>query len=114
MSRYQDIFTDVIVKDVLISGLAEDEIKREVLGWSGLDESSMEETVSFIEAKEMAREALNRHSSTNAISTYQQNKKAGKREVEKVNCQSCRIEIDKFSKRAVPDKRRWQESSTGQ
>ena len=90
-------FTDVIVKDVLISGLAEDEIKREVLGWSSLDKSSMEETVSFIEAKEMAREALNRHSSTNAISSYQQNKKTGKKESEKINCQTCRTQIEKFS-----------------
>ena len=90
-------FTDIIVKDVLISGLAEDEIKREVLGWAGLDESSMEETVSFIETKEMAREALNRHSSTNAISSYRQNRKSGKRDPEKANCQTCHVEMDKFS-----------------
>lgn len=90
-------FTDIIVKDVLISGLAEDEIKREVLGWSGLDASTMEETVSFIEAKEMAREALNRHSTTNAISSYRQNKKVAKKDPDKVNCQSCNVEIEKFS-----------------
>ena len=57
----------------------------------------MEETVSFIEAKEMAREALNRHSSANAISTYRQNKKIVRKETEKVNCQTCHTEIDKFS-----------------
>ena len=54
-------FTEIIAKDVLIFGLAEDEMKREVLGWPGLDRSTVKETVSFIEAKEMARDALNRH-----------------------------------------------------
>jgi len=90
-------FTDVIVKDVLISGLAEDEIKREVLGWAGLDASTMEETVSFLEAKEMAREALNRQSSTNAISSYRQSKRHGKKDSGKINCQSCNVEMEKFT-----------------
>jgi len=71
-------FTDIIAKDVLISGLAEDEVKREVLGWPGLDKSTIEETVSFIEAKEMARDALNRHSATNAISSYRTKTKPSK------------------------------------
>lgn len=62
-------------KDVLISDIAEDEIKREVLGWSGLDASTIDETVSFIEAKEIAREALQTHSTTNGISSYRQKSK---------------------------------------
>jgi len=90
-------FTNVIAKDVLISGLAEDEIKREVIGWAGLDKSTIEETVSFIEAKEMAREALNRHSSTNSISSYRQKNKATKKENQHTNCQSCNIEMDRYS-----------------
>ena len=40
-----------MAKDVLISELAEDEIKREVLGRPGIDANTIEETVSFIEAK---------------------------------------------------------------
>ena len=31
-------FTDTIVKDVLITGLSDDDIKREVLGWADLDD----------------------------------------------------------------------------
>jgi len=31
-------FTDIIAKDVMISGLVDDEVKREVLGWHDLDE----------------------------------------------------------------------------
>ena len=79
-------FTDVIIKDVLISGPAEGEIKREVLGWARLGVSSMEETVSFLEAKEMGRVALNRHPSTNVIFFYQQNKKHGKKDLSKITC----------------------------
>ena len=45
----------------------------------------------------MAREALNRHSSTNVISSYQQTKKHGKKDLRKINCQSCNVEIQKFS-----------------
>lgn len=68
-------FTSIFVSDMLISGLPEDQIKGEVLGWAGLDASSMEETVLFLEAREIAREAINRHSSTN--------KKDGKKDLSK-------------------------------
>ena len=71
-------------------------IKREVLEWAGLDGSSMEETVSFLEAKENVREALNRHSSINVISSYQRNKKHGNEDLNKMNCQLCNVEFTKF------------------
>ena len=63
-------FIDVIAKDVFISGLAGDEVKREVLGWHDLDNKTAEETVTHVEAKEMARDALNKHFTTGAISAY--------------------------------------------
>jgi hypothetical protein len=91
-------FTNMIAKDVLISGLADDEVRREVLGWPALDDSNIEATVSFIEAKEMAREALNRHSTANAISSYHRQKNAGKKDnPERSNCQNCHVAMDKFS-----------------
>ena len=51
-------FTNTIVKYVLVNGLADAEIRREVLGWKLLDESSLTDTVAFIEQKEMARNAV--------------------------------------------------------
>ena len=51
-------FTNVMGKDVLISGLADEDIKRDVLGLPDLDCKSLEDTVSFVEAKEMARDAV--------------------------------------------------------
>ena len=91
-------FTDIIAKDVLLlSGLAEDEVKREVLGWASLDLNTIEETVSFIEAKEMARDALNRHSSNNAISAHRSKNKLGRKDNQRSNCQSCNVSMEKFS-----------------
>ena len=51
-------FTDTIVKYVLVNSLANAEIRREVLGWKLLDESSLSDAVAFIEQKEMARDAF--------------------------------------------------------
>ena len=53
-------FTYIIVKDVMIAGLVDEEIKKEVLGWASLDEKDVDAMVTLIEAKEMARDALNR------------------------------------------------------
>ena len=87
-------FADIIVKDVLISGLADDDIKREVLGWAELDQKKVQDTVTFVEAKEMARDALSKQS-VGAVSTY-------KREVnipgskEMMKCKRCKINTAKF------------------
>ena len=44
-------FTDVIVKDVIVAGLVDDEIRKDVLGWTELDQSSVDQVVTFIEGK---------------------------------------------------------------
>ena len=96
----QDVnFTDVIVKDVMIAGIADDEVKREVLGWHELDDRSPEETVTFFESKEMARDALNKHSSTNAsVSSYKrQNKSKDNQSSQKTKCRDCHSEMDKMT-----------------
>ena len=35
-------FTDIMVKDVVISGLADEDVKKEVLGWSDLDNKTLD------------------------------------------------------------------------
>ena len=54
----------------MISGLGDDDIKREVLGWAELDQKKVQDTVTFVEAKEMARDALSKQS-VGAVSTYE-------------------------------------------
>ncbi len=39
----------MFVKDVLIAGIADDDIKKEVLGWADLDSKTVEETVTKTE-----------------------------------------------------------------
>ena len=60
-------FTDEIVKGVLVSGLSDDDIRKEVLGWSELDTKTVKETVTFIESTEMARDALTKQIQTSGI-----------------------------------------------
>ena len=88
-------FTNIMVKDVVISGLVDDDLKREVLGWPDLDEKSLEDTISFIEAKEMARDALDKGPTNAGISGYKKGKNEGKSSV-KISCKTCKKEIDKY------------------
>ncbi len=98
-------FTNVIVKDVLINGLADEEIKKDVLGWIELDTKGVEDVVSFVESKEMARDALlNKHSTpaAAAVSSYRKEQRSGKpkEKSEKLkgsfSCPTCNVEVDKF------------------
>ena len=80
-------FTDEIVKDVLISGLSDDDIRKDVLGWSELDTKTVNDTVIFVESKEMARDALTKQI-TNASITQKSTKR---------KCRNCNIEIERFT-----------------
>ena len=69
-------YTTHQIKDVLVVGLNDPEIQREVLGWPELDKKSVAETVAFIESKEMARNAMSHSSSsTNAVNSSYRNLK---------------------------------------
>ena len=91
-------FTDIIVRDVLITGLVDEDIRKEVLGWEELDNKDINEVVRFIEAKEMARDALTKAPVSNAsISTYKKlGNKFGKKSSEKICCSGCHEETDKY------------------
>ena len=90
-------FTNVMVKDVVISGLVDEEIKKEVLGWSDLDEKSIEETITFIEAKEMARDAMSKAPIAAGVSSYKMLGTASdKKPATKVKCKICKSEIEKL------------------
>ena len=69
-------YTHEVIKDMLVTGLADSEIRRDVLGWQELDAKTVLETVTFIESKEMARNALLQCSSgtMNAMSHYKKQK----------------------------------------
>ena len=51
-------YTEDIVKYVVISGIVDEDIKKDVLGHPDLDTRSLNETISLIENKEMAVRAM--------------------------------------------------------
>ena len=51
-------YTDYVIKDVLISGISDLDIRRDVLGTIDIIESGVKEVIALIEGKEMARNAL--------------------------------------------------------
>ena len=89
-------FTDIMVKDVVISGLADEDVKKDVLGWSDLDNKTLDETITFIEAKEMARDAMSKGPIAAGLSTYKKSKAESAAKSPKSSCKSCKTEIDKF------------------
>ena len=91
-------FTDVLVKDVLVTGLVDEDIRRDVFGWSELDTKDVQETVGFIEGKEMAREALNQKPAVSGLSAYKHQQRVEDiNKSLKTNCNECNAEMDKFS-----------------
>ena len=87
------------MKDVLIEVLSDNDIKQEVIGWTDVDDKTVEETVSFVEGKEMARNAMNNSSVAAPLSSYKKldrpDSKNPPKEKAKIRCPSCNIETDK-------------------
>ena len=53
-------YTDHMIRDTLLNGIADDEIRREILGGRRLLTRALNEIVALVEAKEMARNAVPR------------------------------------------------------
>ena len=95
-------FTSMIVKYVLVNGLSDAEIRREVLGWKLLDESSLAETVAFIEQKEMARDAFKGEAAAVKTGYRKQHVTSSPSDEAKlrkrVKCEGCDSQINQFAR----------------
>ena len=71
-------YTSSVVKDVLVAGIADSEIRKDVLGWAELDSKDDKGVVSFVESKEMAQSAWAgaQTSGTAGLSAYKKGSKA--------------------------------------
>ena len=67
-------YTDAIIRDVILNGLYDDDIRREVLGTTKILEKPINEVIALVESKEMARNALP-SPSISALSSLQQQRK---------------------------------------
>ena len=63
-------YTEDIVKLVLLNGLVDEDIRKEVLGATDIDSKSLNDTVCLIDSKETASRALTTESPTVAASSY--------------------------------------------
>ena len=62
-------YCDEIVKQVVISGIADKDIKKEVLGVAGIDGKNLAETLAVIEDKETAARSVEESASSSAAMT---------------------------------------------
>lgn len=63
-------YTDDIVKLALLNGLADDEIRRDVLGTTDIDDRSLADTVALIDSRETAARAISAEGTRVAASAY--------------------------------------------
>ena len=80
----------------MVTGLADEDIRKEVLGWGSLDEKDVNETISFIEAKEMVQDAMTQPAITTSVSSYKFLSKGSKKPNGKITCNMCGRSTEKF------------------
>lgn len=68
-------YTSKVVKDILVAGIADPEIRKDVLGHPDLDKMVDKEIVKLVEEKEMAKNAVTSTSDISALSTYRKQSK---------------------------------------
>ena len=57
-------YSEDMVKQVVLAGMCDDEIKRKVLSTAGIDDKSLNDTISIIETEEMASRSMSDHTNT--------------------------------------------------
>ena len=87
-------FSEIVIKYVLVNGLSDADIRREVLGWKELDDSTLLDTIAFVEGKEMARDAYKGELSA-VKSEYKKQQDDPKLKI-KIKCGSCDSRINQF------------------
>ena len=93
-------YTEEVILDVILSGLSDIDIRREALSKPDIHGKPINEVISFIEGREMARNATPL-SSVSALSSYAQSKQTKPAAVpnQKVPCPSCKKPFLKFKER---------------
>ena len=103
-------YTDHMMRDVLVAGIYDAEIRREILGVEGIIDRPINDVVSLLEKKEMARDANIVRSSTFAISSRQESYRTPKvsgpppgfkepssaQKAKRASCPQCREQFSPF------------------
>ena len=87
-------YTDHMIRDVLLHGISDMDIRREVLGVSDILETAVNEVISLVESKEMARNALPSATISRMSSFKQQSQEPDPRALtsssEQATCPDCK------------------------
>ena len=62
-------FTDIILRDILISGIYDTDIRRKILGVTDIINKPINDIVTLVEGEEMARDALPTMATASAVHT---------------------------------------------
>ena len=99
-------YSDDLIKYILIKGIVNGEIKKEILSQPDLDEKSLPETITLIENKEMAVRAINTNRDSSspdisnaAITAYKLQKDNQSKLSIKAKCADCKIQFNKYTLR---------------
>ena len=87
-------YTEEAIKDVMLAGISDADIRRETLSTEGILERTTNEIISFVEGKEMGRNATDESASVSAISSFRRLKKSNvdrpdQNKMKQVACPSC-------------------------
>ena len=80
----------------MVTGLADEDIRKKVLGWGSQDEKDVNNTIGLIEAKELARDAMTQPAITVSVSSYKSLWKSTKQPSGKITCNICGKITGKF------------------
>ena len=105
-------YTEEVIRDVILAGVRDTDIRREALSANGLQEGSVNDIIAFVENREMASKAVSTRnsdaSSLAATSTFKQQravpgKPMGKEKPESAVCPDCgnRYSLFKRNKRGI-------------
>ena len=84
-------YTSEMIRHVVLNGLYDDEIRRDIFGHCDLDDMNATNLITLIESKETARDATS-HNANNAVSQYksrQKNDAKSANHLRKEKCRSC-------------------------
>ena len=88
-------YTDNVIRDILLNGIYDLDIRRDVLGTRDIIETPVNDVVALVEGKEMARNALP-SSSQSAVSTFRRQQKA-------TTVQPTPLQVDRSKHGQCPD-----------
>ena len=90
-------FTDDMVKMIMINGLADEDVKKDILSTTDIDDKTLADTVSLIDSKEIATRAM-MATPTVAVSSYKKSKKPLQADQTiKIKCTDCARAIPKVT-----------------